>query len=952
MAARTTWTRSTASGLLGLLTLALVLAVPGAVAAQDKQAWDTVPLDAPVPVDSRITIGYLPNGLRYYIRTNERPVQRAELRLVVKVGSVVENEDQRGVAHLLEHLAFNGSKHFAQQDLITFMESIGMRLGPGVNANTSFDETIYQLHVPTSNAEAMNKAFLFFADVAHALTLDTEAIEKERGVVFEEWRQGRGAGARMQDEQFPILLKGSRYAERLPIGTRESLQSLKPEALRRFYKDWYRPDLMAVIAVGDFDKRDVEGLIKRHFTPIPGAVGAPPRPGFEVPDHPETLFAIATDREAPITSVGVYNKLPLRDQTTVGAYRQQQIERLYTTMLNNRLAELALGPNPPFLRAATDRGIFVQSKETASLIALVKEDGIERGLDALVTESARAARFGFTPGELEREKRNILRGYQGAFDEREKEESADLADEYIRNFAEREPIPGITYEFGLVQRFVPHFTLDEVDKVAKDWAGGSRVVLVNAPEKPGLAVPDASRLATVMKSALEREIKPLADVAASASLMERPPAGGAVVESTNTLAFGVTEWTLSNGVKVLLKPTDFRQDEVVFRATSPGGTSLASDAQYVPAITAAEVVGASGVGRFDAIQLRNALSGKAASVMAFINPTGEGLAGGASPKDLETLFQLIYLSFTEPRVDENVFRVMQDQMRAMLASREASPEWALRRTLQSALTQDHPRARPLTAEMVGQMDPQQSLAFYKDRFRDASDFTFVFAGSFQPQAIKPMVEQYLGALPGAGRKESWRDEGVTPPAGVVEKTVRKGIEPKSQVTIVFTGPLNTPATEHVALDALALVLENRLRLTVREALQGTYGVEIEATAQPIPTPRYSVTIDFGCDPQRADELVKSVFQDVAALRTKGPTEREVSDAREALMRRHETSLARNPSLAGEIAERYENGEDLSSFFGLPLEYQKLTPRAVQDAARRYLDPGRYVRVTLYPEQQR
>jgi zinc protease len=948
----TSWTRRTAAGLLGPLALTLVLAAPCAVEAQDKPAWEGVSLDAPVPVDPRITIGYLPNGLRYYIRANERPVQRAELRLVVKVGSVVEAEDQRGVAHVLEHLAFNGSKHFAQQDLITFMESIGMRLGPGVNANTSFDETIYQLHVPTTNAEAMNKAFLFFADVAHGLTLDTEAIVKERGVVLEEWRQGRGAGARMQDQQIPILLKGSRYAERLPIGTRESLQSLEPEALRRFYKDWYRPDLMAVIAVGDFDKRDVEALIKRHFAPIPGAVGARPRPSFEVPDHPETLFAIATDREAPITSVGLYNKLPLRDQTTVGAYRQQQVERLYTTMLNSRLAELAIGANPPFLRAATDRGIFVQTKETASLIALVKEDGIERGLDALVTESARAASFGFTPGELEREKRNILRGYQGAFDEREKEESADLADEYIRNFAEREPIPGITYEFGLVQRFVPHFTVEEVNKVAKDWAGGSRVVLVNAPEKPGLAVPDGSRLAEVMKSALERDIKPYADVAAAASLMDGPPKAGAVVESTNTLAFGVTEWTLSNGAKVVLKPTEFRQDEVVFRATSPGGTSLAGDEQYVPAITAAEVVGASGVGRFDAIQLRNILSGKAASVMPFINPTSEGLAGGASPRDLETLFQLIYLSFTEPRVDENVFRVMQDQMRAMLASREASPEWALRKTLQSALTQDHPRARPMTAEMVDRMNAQQSLAFYKDRFGDASDFTFVFAGSFQPQAIKPLVEQYLGALPGIRRKESWRDEGVTPPAGVVEKTVRKGIEPKSQVTIVFTGPLNAPATESVALDALALTLENRLRLTVREALQGTYGVEIEATAQPIPSPRYSVTIDFGCDPQRADELVKSVFRDIEALRAKGPTEREVSDAREALLRRHETALARNPSLAGEIAGRYEDGEDLSTFFGLPREYQKLTTEIVRAAAQGYLDTGRYVRVTLYPEQQR
>jgi len=304
----------------------LVLAGPAVAAPQEKPTagpWMSVPLDQPVPVDPRITIGYLSNGLRYYIRTNERPAARAELRLVVKVGSVVEDQDQIGLAHVLEHMAFNGSKNFAKQDLISFMESIGMRLGPGVNANTSFDETVYVLHVPTDNREAMNKAFMFFADVAHNLTLDPEAIDKERGVVLEEWRQGRGANARMQDEQFPILLKGSRYAERLPIGTQKNLQSFKPEALKRFYTDWYRPDLMAVVAVGDFDKPSVEALIKQHFSQIPGAVRPRPRPSFEVPDHPETRFAVATDPEATMTTVGVYNMLPLRDQTTVGACRQQ-----------------------------------------------------------------------------------------------------------------------------------------------------------------------------------------------------------------------------------------------------------------------------------------------------------------------------------------------------------------------------------------------------------------------------------------------------------------------------------------------------------------------------------------------------------------------------------------------------------------------------------------------------
>ncbi len=932
--------------------LAVVVAAAAAASAQDKPApgpAQTVTLDRPVAVDPRITIGYLSNGLRYYIRANARPSQRAELRLVVNAGSVMEEPDQVGLAHFIEHMAFNGSENFAKQDLIRFMESIGMRLGPGVNANTSFDETVYMLHVPTDNPEAMQKAFLFFADVAHRLSFDADAIDKERGVIIEEWRQGRGAAARMQDQQFPVLLKGSRYAERVPIGTKENLERFKPEALKRFYTTWYRPDLMAVIAVGDFNKNDVERLIREQFGRIPVAEERKPRPAFDVPDHPDTLYAIATDPEATMTTVALYNMLPLREQTTVGAYRQRQIERLHVGMLNARLAELAIKPDAPFMRAGIQRGIFVRTKETASLMALVKEDGIARGLTALVTESARAARFGFTPGELERERVEVLRGYESAFAERDKEESADLAAEFVRAFTQQEPTPGMPYEYGLVQRFLPEITLEEVNKVARDWTSGSRVVLVNAPKKDGLAVPDSTQLAAAMKSAMSGDIKPYVDVATTRSLMERLPEPGRVVKTTTRDRFMLTEWELSNGVKVVLVPTSFRQDEVVLRATSPGGTSLAGDKDYVAAVTAAQVVGAGGVGPFDVIQLRNALSGKAASVTPFINDTEEGLGGIASPKDLETLFQLVYLSFTQPRADAAAFGVMTAQAKAMLANQQASPEWTFRQTLETALTQNHYRARPMTSQMVDEMDLQRSFAFYKDRFADASDFTFVFTGSFDLATIKPLVERYLGALPSLGRRETWKNDGVTPPKGVVEKVVRKGIEPKSQAAIVFTGPIQFDSAHEVALDALSLVLEGRLRRSLREALRGTYGVEVGARASKIPEARYSVTVEFGCDPDRTEELVATLFKEIERLKAQGPTEAEVGDAREAMMVAHRTDLAENARLAAKIVDRYEMSEDVAQFFDLPGEFLKVNAGAVQDAARRYLNTANYVRVTMFPE---
>lgn len=937
---------------VALALFLLLLAALPLVGAQEQPRRDpsSISQSEPVPVDPRITVGYLQNGLRYYIRTNGRPVQRAELRLAVNIGSVVEDDDQVGLAHFLEHMAFNGSRHFAPLDLITFMESIGMRLGPGVNASTGLDETVYLLHVPTDSREAMNKALLFLSDVASGLTLDPAAIEKERGVIIEEWRQARGADARIRDQQLPVLLKGSRYSERMPIGTKENLETFKPETLRRFYTDWYRPDLMAVIAVGDFDRGSVERMIKEHFGAIPAPVKPRPRPVVPVPDHDETLYSIVTDSEATATTVTVYNKLPLREQTTVGAYRQMQVERLYTRMLNARLAELTLKADAPFLQAATDRGLFVRSKESAMLAALVKDDGVERGLDALITESARAARFGFTAAELERSKRDTLRMYENAFAERDKEESAELAAEYIRAFTQQEPIPGITYEYGLVQRFVPDVTLEEINKVARDWAGGSRVVLVSAPQKPGVTVPDSAKLAAVIAAAAGRDLKAHVDVATTRPLLERVPEPGRIVNTTVRHEYGVTEWRLSNGVRVVLKPTRFKDDEVMFRATSPGGTSLASDRDYVAAMTASQVIGAGGVGSFDAIQLRNALSGKAASVSAYIDETDEGLAGGASPRDLETMFQLIYLQFTQPRADATVFKVITAQMKTLLANQQASPEWAFHQALRAALAQNHLRARPMTPELVDEMNLDRSFAFYKDRFADAGDFTFVFTGNFDAAAIRPLVERYLGALPAIARKETWKNVGMTPPRGVVETVVRKGIEPKSQAAVVFTGPMTFDLPRRVALDALSVVLDTRLRNTLRQTLTGTYGVAVSAAASKIPDARYSVTIEFACDPARTEELVKALFREIDTLRTNGPTDQEVSDAREALFRQHETDLAQNDNLVSELAARYEVSEDIGDFFDLPQSYFRLSAAAVLDAARRFLDTGNYVRVTLYPEK--
>jgi zinc protease len=942
----------------GPILVVAVLAATALTAARQQTApahlenARTAPATATVPIDPEITTGQFDNGLRYYIRANRRPEKRAELRLAVNVGSIVEEPDQRGLAHFVEHMAFNGTKNFPRQEIVSFMESIGMQFGPSVNASTSFDETIYMLQVPTDRPGVLDRSLMILEDWAHNVSFEPAEIDKERGVIIEEWRLGRGAGARMLDQQFPVLLQNSRYAERLPIGTKEILETFPHDRLKKFYTDWYRPDLMAVVAVGDFNVAEVEALIRKRFGALPKPASPRPRPTYEVPDHPGTLFAVATDAEAPGSSVSVYSKMTLRDPTSIGAYRQRIIESMFGGMLSARFEEMAQKPDAPFMGASAGRGLFVRSKEASMLTAVVRPGEIGRGLEAVFVEAERVARFGFTQTELDRQKTNMLRSFEQAVTERANRQSGSLADEYLRHYTERESIPGIEYEFELAKRFVPAVTLSDVNSLAREWAPeGNRVVLVSAPAKAGVPVPTDAELAAVMKAAASKELTPYVDGATAGALVDPLPAPGRIVARNTRPAVGITEWTLSNGVKVVLKPTTLRQDEIVFQAFSPGGTSLASDADFVAASTAAQVVRLGGLGTLNNIDLNKALTGKVANVQASFSETSEDLQGGGSIKDIETLFQLIYLTFTQPRADAQIFGVLTSQAKAAMANLTAQPSFAFQEALTGALSQNHPRARPMTAERIAEMDLARSMSFYQERFGDAGDFTFVFTGSFDPAAIQPYVEQYLGSLPSAGRKETWRDSGVRPPIGIVERRVEKGVEPQSQTAIVFTGPFEYNQPNRIAIRAMSLILQTRLRETLREDLGGTYSVSVGANYQKMPRPEYVSSVSFGSSPDRTDALVKTVFDQIATFVADGPTAAELADVRQTLIRDLETNMESNSYLATQIMARLEHGEDVEGFFGLRSLYESLTAAAVQQAAKAYLRPDNFVRVSLFPEKK-
>ena len=938
-------------------TAAAVAAALGVVSARQQAgappAPATVALDQQLPLDEAITTGRFSNGLRYFIRTTKRPEKRAELRLVVDVGSIVEEPDQLGLAHFVEHMAFNGTKHFPKQETVTFLESLGMRFGPSINASTSFDETVYMLQVPTEKPEVLDRAFLILEDWAHGVSFDPVEIDKERGVIKEEWRVRRGAGARMQDKQLPILLKGSRYAERIPIGTVDVIDNFKHDRLIQFYRDWYRPDLMTVIAAGDFDAAAVEKMVKAHFEPIPATKAAKPRPNFTVPDHPGTLYAIATDPEATNANVSVYSKLTARDPRTAGTYRQQMVERLFSAMLGARFSELATKPEAPFVGAGGGRSTFIGDKDVSTLSALVKGDAIDKTLDVLFTEAERVARFGFTPGELDRARVNVMTAIDRAVKEKENTPAASIANELVRHVTSDEPVPGIVYEHELYRRFLPAITLEEVNGLAANWVPDrNRVITVSAPAKDGFKVPTEAQLASIADAVTARkDITAYVDTVAEAPLLDPVPSPGKIVNTAARDAYGITEWQLANGVKVILKPTNFKEDEILFRATSYGGTSLAPDENYVPASSASAVVGIGGLGQLNMTDLRKKMTGKTATATATIGAHEESVAGSSSKKDLETMFQLIHLRFTQPRPDPTAFSVMQGTMKSSLPQQRSNPAFVFSEALTSALRGDHPRTRQPTLETVEQMNLDKSLAFYKDRFGDAGDFTFVFVGSFDLAEIKPLVERYLGSLPSAGRKESWKDTGIRYTKGVTEKRVEKGVEPQSRAAIYFTGPFAHDQEQRIAIRALSEVLRSRLHEALREDLGGTYGVSAGASYAQIPVKEYAVSISFSCAPERTEELVKAAMDQVQLLKEKGPTEKEVTDTREKLLRDFETGSKQNGYWVTQLSLRYQSGEPLESLFELPEHYRQITSKMIHDAARLYLNPENHVKVTLFPEKK-
>lgn len=929
-----------------------------ALAAMAQLSWAQAS-EGDLPFDPEAATGTLSNGLTYYVKENREPLNRAQLRLAIRAGSTLEEENERGLAHYVEHMAFDGTERFSGHEIVAYLESIGSKFGPDLNAHTSFDETVYKIEIPTDDPEIIETAFEILSDWAFAITFDPIEVEQERGVVLEEWRTRRGAAARIRDLQYPVLFGESRYSVRLPIGLPEVIETATPEDLRAFYERWYRPDLMAVAVVGDFDAESVVELIRRHFAPPPEGEAyqeraarpdAPTvRPEYPVPPHAEPRVTVATDPEMSATTLRIYAKLPPDTGQTLAAYRNLLSQSLFAMMANSRLFERTQVADPPFIGAWFGQGLLLANTAVLYASARVDEDGVERGLDTVLEEIQRILRYGFTATELEREKTNLLRNIESAWLERDQRPSVRLVEEYVRHYMEDEPVPGIDAEYTLHQQLLPQITLQEVNRLAEPWRTlESTVAMVSGPEAVASGPEVEQALLAKLKAAGDLQVAPYEDVASDIPLMENLPEPGTIAAEEPIEAIDAVRWTLSNGVTVIAKQTDFRNDEVLLKASSPGGTSLVADGDYIAAITATAIARGSGAGAHDRVALDKLLAGNTATAQPYVGALFEGFSGNSSPEDLETLFQLVTLFGTAPRLDATFFASYSSRLRSQIENRRAQPDAVWADTLRSALSQDHFRSRPFTVEVLDEMDLERSTAVYQDRFADFGDFTFVIVGAFDWDPLRTLARNYLAALPAAGRQEQWQDLNIDPPPDVVDLAVYKGIEPRSRTRLVFAGEMDWSRPEAMAMAALKEMLHIKVRDRIRVELGSTYSIHVGASAALLPDPEYRVFVDFGSDPARADELRDEVFESIDWL-VGGAEQEDLDKAKELIRGAREEQLRRNGFWLGQIEAVVERGEDFDVIRGFDERLNALTLDQVVGAAARYLSRDRYVRVVLLPE---
>ncbi len=914
----------------------LLFVVLGGVGAQER-----------IPLEPGVVYGRLENGMRYYIQENSTPKNKVELRLVVNTGSILEGEDQQGMAHFLEHMAFNGTQGYAKNDIVRYMQSIGMQFGPDINAYTSFDETVYKLSVPLEKDEYLEKGLDILEQWAFYITLADEDIEEERGVVLEEWRASLGANERMLRAAYPDIMWGSPYGYRFPIGTEKSIRGSSPESIRRFYKDWYRPELMALIVVGDIEAPSMEEEIERRFGSYQNPLLSRERVEYPLPSHDETIYSVQSDPETTWTAATIINKGPRKYVRYREELRESFAEELYVLMFNKRLRDLAEGVAPPFIQAYVALGSSSRTTSGHSLTVLTGQNNFLQGYEALLIEEKRVLDYGFNPGELREAKERLRVSLQESYANRKNRESSALGRDYIRRYLEGVPNPGPTYIWEAFQDYEGSITLEDINSVAQTWlVEESRVVYAMFPEE---SRPADGALEAVAEGVKILTLEPLEDLPMDQSLMTDLPQEGKVVERIPLGVAGVEEWVLSNGARLYIKKTDFKEDEVLFSTLGPGGYSLVGEETYYSTRLASSLVEAGGVGGYSATELERLLAGSTAQLAPLFSDLSSATRGSSTWADLETLLQLNYLYFTDPNYAPENWSAYLERLAQSLEGRELNPYTQYSDLLVKILYQDHPRKKPLTAEMVRSVDLDEAYRFYQDRFRRSENFSFFLVGSLEEEELLPLVETYLASLPSGGGKEAWVDRGVLLKESRAEESITAGREPQSYVSMIYTGAWEWSPEETQIILAVADSLQMVMVDEIREKAAGAYSPAVYVDPSRIPQEQYYFVISFSCDPQRVEELQDLVKETIGKLQAGEFDDRIIADVIKAKALYLKERAEKNNYWLGRLERRFLlelPKEDILEENYLIDSYSR---EVFQERLKRYLREDSSIEVTLYPE---
>lgn len=913
-------------------------------------------LNSPINPDPKVKIGKLDNGLTYYIRENSYPKDRVEFRLAVNAGSNQETDEQQGLAHFTEHMAFNGIEGFPSNSVVDHLRSKGVVFGADLNAYTSFDETVYMIPMPTDDPGNIDLGLKILRGWAAGLLYDNKEIDEERGVIIEEYRLGLGADDRMRKEYWPILMKDSRYAERMPIGKLDILQTFDYQVIKDFYKDWYRPDLQAVIVVGDINAAEVEAKIKTMFGNIPAKQNPKKKEIYGIAPNKEPLVAVCTDKEATGSQVMLIRKHKHTAMKTVGDFRQQLCIDLYNTMYDARFEEMTQDPKCPFLHAGAGYGDFIGNTDAYAAQAMAKENRIPEVLNVLMQEDYRVLKHGFLQTELDRAKEELLENYDKAAKEVDKTESARFASQYINNFLRQDPIPGAKRENNYAKKLIEGITLDEINALAKEWVTNDNMVaIITAPEKEGVKVPSKDEILSILNDKSLADVEPYVDTYKDQEILEKEtlkPGKITNIEKIETV--GAEKWTLSNGIIVYVKKTDYKNDEIMFSASSKGGKTLYPVKDLASADFAAEIIDRGGIAGLDYNSLMKKMKGKNVGVSPNISLLTEGFSGSSSPKDLEFFFQYLNAFFTNPRIDENAFQLVMDETKEQVKMITAQPMYKyIGKFLEAAMNYD-PYMKQMFSyddEYFAQVDFNRAVQIYKERFANPADFNFFFVGNYDEKELKEFVELYLGSMKTDPKnKENYDISVLKPhPDKASTQTVYAGTEQQGWMGMYITNPIDWSYRNSIIAEMIGEALDIQFVKIVREKMGDVYSPMVQMGASKLPRPEMTLMILLGCDPVKTDKLADASLKILNDFKVKGPDKKTMALIKKQMLSTRAKNIQTNRFWLGYISGKINQGEVMTN----PSEYDSVvnsvTKKEMVEFMKKYFKPEIYTRADMHPE---